>query len=196
MKLFSRIFTGALALAAIAVAPAYTAVPNPHTILAEVGKIVSPERNRRSQSGGHWRHSSMDHRARPRPTQPNSPHAARRPGRTRSAESLSFRATLDRLFHRSRVGSARQRQDLRVERPGKSRAYHARRTHVAGHRRARRLSARNVQAKRKFSRLAIHGARSSDSTWRRADPIGSTLTLASARSSTCARASESATTGC
>jgi pimeloyl-ACP methyl ester carboxylesterase len=43
MKLFSRIFTEALALAAIAVAPAaYTAVPNPHTILAEVGKVVSP----------------------------------------------------------------------------------------------------------------------------------------------------------
>src|SRR5713101_4151386 len=42
MKLFSRIFTGALALAAIAVSPAYTAVPNPHTILAEVGKVVSP----------------------------------------------------------------------------------------------------------------------------------------------------------
>ncbi len=43
MKLFSRIFTEVLALAAIAVAPAtYTAVPNPHTILAEVGKVVSP----------------------------------------------------------------------------------------------------------------------------------------------------------
>jgi pimeloyl-ACP methyl ester carboxylesterase len=43
MKLFGRVSSGALALAAIALTQAYAeSSPNPHTILAEVGKIVSP----------------------------------------------------------------------------------------------------------------------------------------------------------
>ncbi len=43
MKLFIWIFTGALALDIVAVTPAHAeSLPNPHKILAEVGKIVSP----------------------------------------------------------------------------------------------------------------------------------------------------------
>jgi pimeloyl-ACP methyl ester carboxylesterase len=43
MKLFIRIFTGVSALATVTTIPAQAeSPPNPHTILAEVGKIVSP----------------------------------------------------------------------------------------------------------------------------------------------------------
>ena len=43
MKLFIRIFTGVSALATVTTIPAHAeAQPNPHKILAEVGKIVSP----------------------------------------------------------------------------------------------------------------------------------------------------------
>jgi pimeloyl-ACP methyl ester carboxylesterase len=43
MQLFIRVFTGALALAIMVVAPVNAeSPPNPHKILAEVGKIVSP----------------------------------------------------------------------------------------------------------------------------------------------------------
>jgi len=43
MKLFIRIFTGVSALTTVTTIPAHAeSTPNPHTILAEVGKIVSP----------------------------------------------------------------------------------------------------------------------------------------------------------
>jgi hypothetical protein len=43
MKLFIRIFTGVSALATVTTMPAQSeSAPNPHTILAEVGKIASP----------------------------------------------------------------------------------------------------------------------------------------------------------
>jgi hypothetical protein len=79
-----RIWIALAAAVTLAASAAQAAPPDPHAILADVGKVVSK----------------------------NGIDEGRAAGLAGPAQQLPLRARLGRLFHGGRVGPARRRQDL------------------------------------------------------------------------------------